>query len=117
MPCRRQGEGTKPAGRNNSAGTNDPVYVICLGFIAGSWDHRYQSKSPRGWENGNLGQISEAPPRRTYPRLNAETPHSEDAIVPITLSVQKAYELSKATTIVSETLTEYKGVELSDKGK
>ena len=94
-----------------------PVSVICLGFIAGSWDHQYQSKSPRGWENENLGEISEASPRKTYPRLKTETLHLEDAIVPIMPSVQKASQLSKATAIVSETLTEYKGVELSDKGK
>jgi hypothetical protein len=71
-----------------------PVSVICLGFIAGSWDHQYQGKSPRRWENENLGEISEASPRKTYPRLKTETLHS---IVPIMPSVQKASQLSKAT--------------------
>ena len=93
-----------------------PVYLICLGFIAGSWDHQYQRKSSRGWENENLGQPSKASLRMTYLRLETETLRPENSIALIMPSLQKS-QPSRMTAIISGVLTEYKGVELSDKGK
>jgi hypothetical protein len=93
-----------------------PVYVICLGFIAGSWDREYQRRSVKGRENENLGQTSEASLRITYPSLKAQAPRPEDAIALITLCLQEASQLS-GTLIVSEAGAEYKGVEFAEKGK
>ena len=92
-----------------------PVYVICLGFIAGSWDHRYQTRSSKGWENENLGQTSEASLSKTSPRLKTETPHSE-AIVLITPSLQEGVSTESNNSNHFRSL-EYKGVELSEQGK
>jgi hypothetical protein len=52
-----------------------------------------------------------------YPTLKKETPRPENAIALITSSLREASQLSKTTAIISEALTEYKGVELSEKGK
>ena len=98
-----------------------PVYAICLGFIAGSWDREYQKKSARGWENKSLGQTSKAVVRTNDPSFESEKPRPEDGIALTALSVpdasQHASQLSGETVILSEVKTCHKGVEFAEKGK
>ena len=92
-----------------------PVYAICLGFIAGSWDLEYQRKSARGWES--LNQTSKVVVRTNEPSFESKKPRPEGDTALTAPSVPDASQLSEETAILSEVKTGHKEVEFAEKGQ